>query len=141
MAQSSCDFKSFHGPPAQLVLLMGHQGPTGKVSFFRECTGRGDLLPTVFSLEQFLLNILLCGAMHGGLLDGDPANEVYYRPGLTASIPVALSRGSGVGPRWCSQHRRGHRDNANYCLVFFDASFSPAARSIPNCFTDKAAMT
>jgi hypothetical protein len=35
MAQSSCDFKSFHGPPAQLVLLMGHQGPTGKVRPFR----------------------------------------------------------------------------------------------------------
>jgi hypothetical protein len=32
MAQSSYDFKSFHGPPAQLILLMGHRGPTGKVS-------------------------------------------------------------------------------------------------------------
>jgi hypothetical protein len=39
--------------------------------------------------------------------DGDPANEVYCRLGLAASIPVDSSRGSGVGPRWCSQHRRG----------------------------------
>jgi hypothetical protein len=32
MAQSSGHFKRVHGPPAQLLLVMGHRGPTGKVS-------------------------------------------------------------------------------------------------------------
>jgi hypothetical protein len=31
MAQSTCDFKSFHRPHSQLALLMGPRGSTGKV--------------------------------------------------------------------------------------------------------------
>jgi hypothetical protein len=33
MAQSTCDFKSFHRPHSQLALLMGPRGSTGKVSY------------------------------------------------------------------------------------------------------------
>ena len=54
--------------------------------------------------------------VHEGLLDGDPEKEAYFLSGLTASIPVDSSRGSGVGPRWCYQHRRGQ----SYLFVYFE---------------------
>jgi hypothetical protein len=46
-------------------------------TFFRQCAGRGNLLPTVFTFKEFLLNVLACWGIQGGLLDGDPAKEAY----------------------------------------------------------------
>jgi hypothetical protein len=38
MVQRSCDFKSFHGPPSHLALLMRPRGPTGKVRYDCICS-------------------------------------------------------------------------------------------------------
>ena len=119
--------------------MAGLGGNEPDLPLLRQCAGRGDVLTTSFPLKEFLLDILPCGGAQGGLLDGDPEKSVIISTGPHGLNPGDSSRGSGVGPSWCYQHRLGHTDNANYCLVPLTSYFSPSDRFIFNCPTDKAA--
>ena len=42
-----------------IAAMTGLRGNKPHPAFFRECTGRGDLLPPVFTFKEFLLDIFL----------------------------------------------------------------------------------
>ena len=75
MAQSACDFKSFHRPHSQLALLMGPRGPTGKISFM-----------WLWGFYNFLLGACLFGITLGYWWAGREHMGIRWAGGLAALL-------------------------------------------------------